>query len=86
MTLYRVFKNDKTGQHEIMETNSSLGFELVVAQKECAKLNSAPKFVASDHQNAIQGIPSIKSLKNYPAKIALNKRAEEIENGNEEIG
>lgn len=53
------------------------------AQMVCDEMNSEPKpeTPEQEHALALMGIPTTKSLKNIDAKIAAIKRAEEIENG-----
>ena len=76
---YRIFKNYRTMQYEIEEDESGW-MTLGAATTECKKLNSQTVQPEDAHSNAIHGIPSEKSLKNLPAKLAAIKRAEEIEN------
>lgn len=91
--LYRIYLSAKTGQHEIIEdADYEFGMSADRARTECDKLNAElnarrnqPETPAQTQWFVVHGVPSTKSLKNLDAKLSAIKRAEEIENGSEEM-
>ncbi len=85
---YRAFQNF-SGQYEIEECESGMmTFDTIEqAQGNIDRMiaRDVKQTPASDYDNALRGIPSVKSLKTLPAKLAQMKRDAEIENGSERM-
>lgn len=89
---YNTWFNRNTQQYEINPSTAGTWDTIELAQSICDRENaklaekknlSASQIAEQAHSDAVNGIPSVKSLETLETKLAEIKRAEEIENSDE---